>query len=271
MLGPLQFHRLWPFVAGLTILLVVSFTLYGRDFSSTVIVPWRRPSDNSVVPSTDISDNNDLYDDISYQDDTNTATDPPLPPEETIPLPSTSEDRHPIIELLHRADDDYHALLKGETYDLASAAQRYREKRGRHPPPGFDKWWQYARDNHAMIVEDFWDPIYDDINPMWALDQLDMQKDVLAQRAIFQVRGGNVTSDDGHFWIPTWKDMIQSVAAHLPDMDIAMNTMDESRLLVPWEKMNEYVEVEQKGRKLPPPEEMNQTYTGKFVRFCLFR
>ncbi|RDL41420.1 uncharacterized protein BP5553_01399 [Venustampulla echinocandica] len=260
---PLQFHRLWPFVAGLTILLFLSFTLFGRDFSQTVVIPWRRPVDHTIdaVPGADTNDNN-VYDDISYQDHANTVTDPPLPPEETIPLPSTAEDSHPIVELLHHADDDYRALLKKETYDLASAAQRYREKRGRHPPPGFDRWWQYARDNHAMIVEDFWDPIYDDVNPMWALDPLDMQKDVLAQRAIFQIRGGNVTFDDGHFWMPTWRDMIQSVAAHLPDMDIAMNTMDESRLLIPWEKMKEYVEAEHKGRKLPPPDQVNQTYSG---------
>ncbi|KAF4628383.1 hypothetical protein G7Y89_g9765 [Cudoniella acicularis] len=196
--------------------------------------------------------------DSTIENDRNTATKP-------IPLPAKGTDPHPIVELLHRADGEFRALLNRETYDVAAAARQYREKRGRHPPPGFDKWWQYAYDNRAMFVEDFWNPIYDDLNPMWALDPKAMLADVRAQKMQFRVRNGTVTSVDpehDHFWMEIWLDLIQKVAEDLPDMDLAMNTMDEPRLLIPWENMKEYVKTEHKKRKILPVEQVTVKYSA---------
>ncbi|KAH6663681.1 hypothetical protein B0J14DRAFT_608881 [Halenospora varia] len=244
MLGPLRLGRPLPFLAVIGIIFLV-FALYSRDVNPfrDGIQTWS-PYFDLPVGGGDAQ---------------------PETPAKLIPLPAQGSDPHPIVELLHRADDDFRRLVNRETYDLAGAARQYREKRGRHPPPGFDKWWTYAYENGAMVVEDFWDQIYDDINPLWALEPKEMLKDVRAQKAQFTVRNGTVTSKDpekDHFWMEIWQDLIQKVAQDLPDMEVAMNTMDEPRLLVPWEKMKEYVKSEQKKRKILPVEQVTTKYSG---------
>ncbi|CAL3972130.1 unnamed protein product [Diplocarpon coronariae] len=160
------------------------------------------------------------------------------------------KESHPILALLGRAGRQFDQVLAKETFTLTAAARHYRERRGRQPPPGFDKWWKYAKQNDAIIIEDLWDQIYHDLNPLWALDPKDMLRDVRAQTRQMKIRKGNVSRDHDHFWMPIWQDLIQSVAVDLPDMDLAMNTMDEPRIWVPVEKMDGYMEVERNGRRV---------------------
>jgi hypothetical protein len=51
-------------------------------------------------------------------------------------LPSIKDDLHPIILLMHTAATEFEVLSNEESHDLTSAAWTYRQKRGRHPPPG---------------------------------------------------------------------------------------------------------------------------------------
>ncbi|CZR51614.1 related to capsular associated protein (CAP10) [Phialocephala subalpina] len=218
---PQRILRLLPFSACILTLLVLGFTLYGPDVHPVHLadlqdlVPWFTSSPEK---------------DAAPQD----------------PLPDTSVDPHPIIELLQKANAEFNAFLDKETHDLQSAAKRYRERRGRHPPPGFDKWWAYAKDNNATIVEDFWDQIYHDLNPLWALDPKEMLGTVRGHNRLFKLRNGKVTHESDHFWMPIWQDLINDVAENLPDMDLAMNTMDEPRLFIAWEDMTRYMEKAEK-------------------------
>lgn len=77
---------------------------------------------------------------------------------------------HPIDQLINDAHTFHENLLKQRSFDLPTAAARYRERRGRHPPPGFDAWFKYAIDHDAIIVESFFDRINADIAPYWGLD-----------------------------------------------------------------------------------------------------
>ena len=72
--------------------------------------------------------------------------------------------KHPIDHLIHNAQTEFDAVLAKQTHDLHAGAAAYRERRGRHPPPGFDAWYKYAQEHNAVIVEDFWDQIYHDLN-----------------------------------------------------------------------------------------------------------
>lgn len=186
------------------------------------------------------------------------------PVKEHIPIPAPEEDQHPIIELLRRAEEVFDDVLAKETRTLKDAAREYRERRGRQPPPGFDKWWEYARDNNAIIVEDFWDQIYHDLNPLWALDPKDMLYDVRRQNRQMKIRNKVVTTDSDHFWMPIWQELIQTVAEGLPDMDMSMNSMDEPRMWVPWEKMTGYMEVEGQKRRVALPAELTDKFSGEW-------
>lgn len=41
------------------------------------------------------------------------------------------------------------------------------QERGRHPPPHFDKWFEFASSHGCVIIEDLFDQIYRDIDPFW--------------------------------------------------------------------------------------------------------
>jgi hypothetical protein len=50
--------------------------------------------------------------------------------------------------------------------------------------------------------------------------------------------------------------VIDTMAQHLPDMTLPVNSMDEPRLFVPWEDIAANIEVETKTRCVPPKEEV---------------
>lgn len=44
--------------------------------------------------------------------------------------------------------------------------------------------------------------------------------------------------------------MIRTIEGLLSDIDIAFNTMDEPRLAVPWERINELMEIERNNKTM---------------------
>lgn len=167
---------------------------------------------------------------------------------------------HPIDTLIEKAEKEFAEVLKKETHDLKSAAKVYRERRGRHPPPGFDDWFKFAKDNNAVIVEDFFDQIYHDLTPFWGLSAPVMRKEGWDHEMVISVRDKKATSPSDWFWTLIWLNMTQSIEHLLPDLDFPINAMDEPRIVVPWEKMNEYMEHERKGRAMPPAAEVVSTH-----------
>ncbi|KAJ5549079.1 endoplasmic reticulum-resident kdel protein [Penicillium frequentans] len=52
---------------------------------------------------------------------------------------------HPIDHLIRDADTKWADLRAKQVYNLTQVAEQYRQRRGRHPPPGFDKWYEFAK------------------------------------------------------------------------------------------------------------------------------
>jgi hypothetical protein len=91
------------------------------------------------------------------------------------PLPAThhnnqddlkldAQHTHPVHHLMAEADAKFLALMSGRTTNVESAAEAYRERRGRHPPPGFEAWFAFVQRHDALIVEDNFDQIYRGVN-----------------------------------------------------------------------------------------------------------
>lgn len=114
-------------------------------------------------------------------------------------------------------------------------------------------------------MEDFFDRIHHDINPFWGLDPLEIRKMAHGQPQVIRVRRGNATFEtdnpDRPPFIQIWAKLVSEMSEHLPDLDMVVNVMDESRILVPFEKMQVYVENEAKSRELFAPDEAISTYT----------
>jgi hypothetical protein len=163
---------------------------------------------------------------------------------------------HPVDELIAQAENKFDALLATESRTLAESAAAYRIKRGRHPPPGFDRWFEFAQSNNVLIIEEFWDQIYHDLEPFWALPAARIRKDAWDFEMTINVRNHRATAGSDWFWTQIWLDLIRSIEHLLPDMDIALNAMDEPRIVVPWEDIAGYMEEAQKTRGMPDMEEV---------------
>ncbi|KAI5919415.1 lipopolysaccharide-modifying protein [Camillea tinctor] len=181
--------------------------------------------------------------------------------------PSSILDNHPVTRLVQDARLEFKKKLGKQSLTLEQAANRYRERRGRHPPPGFDTWFRIAQEKNAIIVEDFFDRIYHDINPFWAFNPLELRRMIRGQLQYIHIRDGQAwyeTDDIEHRqpWVQRWTELVQEMMPHLPDLDMVLNIMDETRVSVPYEKMSEYVTQEKQMRSLFPPEEATIDYTG---------
>ncbi|KHN97332.1 Lipopolysaccharide-modifying protein [Metarhizium album ARSEF 1941] len=174
---------------------------------------------------------------------------PPRWPEATLPA-TASEDPHPIEKLMFDAQRQFAAISSGESKTLEQAAQAYRKARGRHPPPHFDKWFEYAQSHHALMVEGFFDQIYEDLESFWGIDPAPMRREASQFEMTISVRNGTATAKSDWMWTKIWLNMTKTIETLLPDMDIALNAMDEPRLVVPWEDVNGYMKTALSTRKL---------------------
>ncbi|CRK24849.1 hypothetical protein BN1708_014041, partial [Verticillium longisporum] len=173
---------------------------------------------------------------------------------------------HPIDELIEEAQLRHRQLLGKQSLTLRQAASRYRERRGRHPPPGFDVWFAAAMASKAVIVEEFFDRIHHDINPFWAVDPAEMRRHAARQAFMIRVRGGKTATDtegeEPPYRVRQWAKLVAEMEPHIPDLDMFVNVMDESRVLVPWDTMRGYMAKEQQGRRLVPVDEAVSEYSG---------
>lgn len=180
-------------------------------------------------------------------------------------LPLTGAGGHPISKLIADAQSSFASLLDKRSGSLEEAAQRYRQRRGRHPPPGFDAWFAAAQKHDAIVVEDFFDRIYHDLAPFWALDPLELRRQAHQQPQLIRVRGGQAKfeTDNPHRpeFIQLWHGLVKEIPG-LPDLDMVVNVMDETRILVPWEKINAYVKKEQDERHFVSADDAISEYTG---------
>lgn len=167
---------------------------------------------------------------------------------------------HPIDELIEKAEKDFDEVLKKESKDLKTAAAKYRERRGRHPPPGFDVWFDFAQKNGAVMVEDFWDQIYHDLGPFWGLDPKVLRAESWDYEMKISVRNQQATSGSDWFWSQIWLNMTQTIEDLLPDLDFPLNAMDEPRIAAPWEEVDRLMEIERKTRNMPPPSEVESSF-----------
>lgn len=137
----------------------------------------------------------------------------------------------------------------GSTSSLADTVARYKEKYNRNPPPGFDVWFEYAKNKSVLIVDEF-DQIYEDLLPFRTIPPASLRKQTWEmvsnpwnEISGITIRNGNAAVQENV--IPTHRWMLEGVAAlinsfarHLPDMDLAFNINDESRVAVPYKDIN---------------------------------
>lgn len=183
----------------------------------------------------------------------------PRPPPEGL----TVNPNHPIDYLIRSATLELDELIAKNTSNLHDAAQAYRDRRGRQPPPSFDKWFAFAQKSDALIVEDFFDRIYHDLEPFWGVSAKHMRESANTFASRISVRDGKAdyrTSGGQPEWPKQWTNLLADFAEYLPDVDMALNEMDEPRMIVEWEEINDYMERAASSRRIVPEQRLKEQY-----------
>ncbi|CAK5284241.1 unnamed protein product [Mycena citricolor] len=168
-------------------------------------------------------------------------------------------DEHTIDTLSHPTPSEFaqmklDELLSRQSTTLAQAEARYVLKSGRSTPTGFDKWFEFARENECLIDE--YEQIYRDFEPFYQLAQehpshfqrmIDKGRYMLLeemkglrtkQQAAVGMAAINITN--GKLQMPPYQattysfDLpmrLRSFTHLLPDMEFLLNGRDEPRVL----------------------------------------
>jgi hypothetical protein len=159
---------------------------------------------------------------------------------------------HPIEHLMTMATKKFERMKNNEIHTVEQAAAQYRKLRGRHPPPGFETWYNYATSHNAIINERFWDQIYDDLAPFRSLDPVVLRKQTHVFSPKISIRNGKVEAKthNQHSKLGTWRDMFTTLAnepiVQLPDIEFPLNINDEPAMLVPWETIDTALSMSRK-------------------------
>ena len=168
-------------------------------------------------------------------------------------------DAHPISLLMAEADKTWRAYENSRSTTFRQTVSKYRNKYGRHPPPGFKDWYRLARKRNVHNIDDF-EQIMDDLRPFWAIEPrtlrnlaANMAKDPDQGVATIHIRNHKVVKVlNGQWRSETLETLINKFIKFLPDLDIAMNRLDQPRVVVEWDTMQEHLKKELETRQTPP-------------------
>ncbi|KAK7023863.1 CAP10 domain-containing protein [Favolaschia claudopus] len=143
-----------------------------------------------------------------------------------------------------KAQQSIFELLERQSRTLEQATSRYSLKSGRSPPPNFDKWFEFAKENQCLIDE--YDQIHRDFEPFYQIAQshpnyfrtmVESGRNMTLQdpRGLMTIAisNGEVrmpeyqgTSFDGEL-----QTILEQFARVLPDMEFLLNGRDEPRVV----------------------------------------
>ena len=184
---------------------------------------------------------------------TNNAPPPnPLPAQHRNADGSFSSDKvHPVARLVRTSEKKFDETRAYQSRTLKEAVRKYRQRYGMHPPPHFDKWFEFAQTRNVQLTDEF-DSIYHSLLPFWGLSPKIIRS--RAREAMgfdnsvigMAIRGGRVTlaegGGDGAQWQrDTTITMMKNFVQYLPDMDLVFNLHDEPRVVIPSEDLQRLV------------------------------
>jgi hypothetical protein len=161
---------------------------------------------------------------------------------------STYVSYHPIELLMYEAQASHaeYRAHAAHSRNIVEAVRTYKLRYGRHPPPGFQHWYEYATARNSVVI-DIYDRINEDMLPFYALSPAEIRQRTWAMisnpwndAAGISIRDHQVSISENvvptHRWmLDGVVEMISKFAEFLPDMDLAFNLNDECRVTVPWE------------------------------------
>lgn len=147
----------------------------------------------------------------------------------------TPSSRHPIEELILEAHKDFARLQSQQSKTLRSAVKEYQKRYLRKPPPGFEKWFAYAKAKQSPLVDNF-DIINEDLKPFWKVEPRRLLENINhvtgLSRLSLQKCGfanGQYNGTSNEWLINDLGQLFHEVSHGIPDVDFALNLLDEPR------------------------------------------
>ncbi|KAG4439845.1 hypothetical protein IFR05_004694 [Cadophora sp. M221] len=168
-------------------------------------------------------------------------------------------DDHPISTLVKDANKVWKAYKDGRSTTFREAVSKYRTTYERNPPPGFKEWYQFARERGVYNIDDF-GQIMDDLRPFWGLEPAiirtlaaHMNEDPRNGLSGLHIRDNKIWKLTNENWrVETFAKIVKPFVHLLPDMDISINRLDQPRVVVPFDNMQELLLLEESSRQIYP-------------------
>jgi hypothetical protein len=145
---------------------------------------------------------------------------------------------HPVEYLHNSAMNQFDALLARQSLTAVEAMLKYRRKYGREPPPGFEKWFSFAKDHASPIIDDY-DEMMRSLEPFWKMTPAEFVR--LLERAIpnesdgyvkkCQVVKGTLKDCGRPNWAGVFSQYLGTALHDIPDMVFLCNFLDEPVVL----------------------------------------
>ena len=157
-----------------------------------------------------------------------------------------SPEVHPVETLVTEAKRKFEGRLRRQSQTLSQAVAEYERRYQMSPPPGFDTWFEFAKQSKSLIVDDY-DTMTDCFRPFWGLSSVEIQRrlELIGNERVanFSIRNHTLTmpSDTaviGNFQ-PTIKLWIENHIDILPDIDVIMNGLAEPRVFIPHDELSQ--------------------------------
>jgi hypothetical protein len=153
---------------------------------------------------------------------------------------------HPIELLVEQQRSKYSAMLERQSPTLKAAAAEYLRRYKRHPPPGFDRWYEYAQAEKSIIIDDY-DIITELLEPFWRVSPAQIRDNIAkvlespANRVMgMSIRNHTISRIDHDSWLLSQiSELIRPFMQDLPDMDVVFNGLDEPRVLLSGSNLEE--------------------------------
>ena len=152
---------------------------------------------------------------------------------------SAPDPRHPIERLVAENRERFSATLERQSETLEEAVQEYRRRYGRRPPRKFDRWYELARSNDLVLIDEF-DVLMRNLEPFWGVNvetlRERMQSRAGAGSSYLTMNSTGMFNGSEHFqfdqiagWFERlpWQEVVGSV-------EVLINVWDEPTVNVPY-------------------------------------
>ena len=147
------------------------------------------------------------------------------------------------------ARESYDALVKRQSKTLDQAVKEYKRRYKKSPPKGFDLWFDFAKQNGAIMYDEY-DQLDRDLAPFWLFSGEEVRRrciqvGFLPSVDLVRIENGETRTidvskgfDDAEVGARAkgFRVMLEKFQHNLPDMDFPINEKAEGRILVPWEE-----------------------------------